>query len=151
MYRDAIAYGQHALALSPSEASILNNLALAHAMLGELGLQAKYEEAKLAAAHDLPADKAAATVEYARSLVALEPKPLVTGALDNGAKPQTTGAAKVAANDDKDETPAKTAKTAKRNGQQKKDAKDKDSPADDGSADAASGWTTKVAAVKPVR
>jgi hypothetical protein len=63
------------------------------------------------------------------------------------AKPHTTGAAKVAANDDKDETPAKT---AKKNGQQKKDAKDKNSPADDGSADAASGWTTKVAAVKPV-
>jgi Flp pilus assembly protein TadD len=75
------AYYQRALALSPNEASILNNLALAHAMPGEvdtaepllkgaaaagghearvsqkpvlvLGLQGKYEEAKLAAAHDL--------------------------------------------------------------------------------------------------
>jgi Flp pilus assembly protein TadD len=106
IYREAITFYERARALAPNEASILNNLALAHAMLGEpekaepllkqaamagnhnqrvsqnlalvLGLQGKYDEAKIAAARDLPADNAAANVDYVRSIVKLEPKPLMT-------------------------------------------------------------------------
>lgn len=137
IYKDAIAFYQRALTLSPNEASILNNLALAHAMLGEadkaepllkraaaaggndarvsqnlslvLGLQGKYDEAKVAAGRDLPADKAAANVDYVRSIVNLEPKPLMTGAVD---KPQDKSAS---------------------------------------SDEVASGWTTKVAVGKAAR
>jgi Flp pilus assembly protein TadD len=103
-YRDAIAFYEHALVLAPDQASVLNNLALAHAMEGEpekaepllkraaaagghqervdqnlalvLGLQGKYDEAKLAAGRDLPADKAADNVDYVRRIVKLEPKPM---------------------------------------------------------------------------
>lgn len=107
-YRDAIPFYERALTLAPDQASILSNLALAHAMEGHpdkaepllkraaeaggqearvaqnlalvLGLQGKYDEAKLAAARDLPADNAAANVDYVRSLVKLEPKPLALAA-----------------------------------------------------------------------
>lgn len=118
-YRDAIALYERALTLAPDQASILNNLALAHAMEGHpekaepllrqasaaggnearvaqnlalvLGLQGKYDEAKLAAARDLPADNAAANVDYVRSMVKLEPKPLQTAA--DRPKPELKGAA----------------------------------------------------------
>jgi Flp pilus assembly protein TadD len=140
IYKDAITHYQRALTLSPNEASILNNLALAHAMLGEadkaepllkraaaaggkdarvsqnlalvLGLQGKYDEAKVAGARDLSADKAAENVDYVRSIVNLEPKPLMTGGVDKLASSDS----KIAA-------------------------------ADEG----ASGWTTKVAATKAAR
>ena len=107
-YRDAIAFYERALVLAPDQASILNNLALAHAMEGHpdkaepllkraaaaggheprvgqnlalvLGLQGKYDEAKLTAARDLPADNAAANVDYVRNIVKLQPKPLSTAA-----------------------------------------------------------------------
>ncbi|HJU32432.1 MAG TPA: tetratricopeptide repeat protein [Hyphomicrobiaceae bacterium] len=138
IYRDAIAFYERARAVAPNEPSILNNLALAHAMLGEpekaepllkqaaalgdhnqrvsqnlalvLGLQGKYDEAKLAAARDLPAENAAANVDYVRSLVKLEPKPLMTAATE-----KATAAAKFEA------------------------------PPDE------TGWTTKVAVTKPGR
>ena len=86
-YRDAIPLYERALALAPNQPSILNNLALAHAMEGQadkaepllrraaaadgkdprvnqnlslvLGLQGKYDEARVVAARDLPADNAA--------------------------------------------------------------------------------------------
>jgi Flp pilus assembly protein TadD len=137
MYKDAVVHYQRALALAPSESSILNNLALAHAMLGEadkaepllkraaaagghetrvnqnlslvLALQGKNDEAKVAAGRDLPADKAAASVDYVRSIVNAEAKPLTTGTVT---KPDD----KLAASDD-----------------------------------GASTWTTKVAATKTVR
>jgi Flp pilus assembly protein TadD len=138
VYRDAITYYQRALALAPNEASILNNLALAHAMLGEadkaepllkraaaaggsnearvsqnlslvLALQGKNDEAKVAGARNLPADKAAANVDYVRSIVSSETKPLTTGAVSKSDD-------KPAANDD-----------------------------------GASTWTTKVAATKAPR
>jgi tetratricopeptide (TPR) repeat protein len=88
--------------LAPDQASILNNLALAHAMEGHpdkaepllkraaaagghearvsqnlalvLGLQGRYDEAKVAAARDLPVDNAAANVDYVRRMVKLDPK-----------------------------------------------------------------------------
>jgi tetratricopeptide (TPR) repeat protein len=141
IYRDAIAFYQRALALAPNVASILNYLALAHAMLGEVDMaepllkraaaagghearlsQNQYEEAKLAAARDLPPDKAAAA--------------------GDGARPQSAGAAIIAANDDKSETPSIAAKSQ---GPQSPYAKDNGPNADVSTADAASGWTTKVA------
>jgi Flp pilus assembly protein TadD len=108
-YREAIPHYERALTLAPDHPSLLNNLALAHAMEGEidkaepllrraassapgeprvnqnlalvLGLQGKYDEAKLTAAHSLPADKAAANVEFVRKIVQLDAKPMTTGSL----------------------------------------------------------------------
>jgi Flp pilus assembly protein TadD len=101
-YRDAIPFYERALALSPDQPSILNNLALAQAMEGHpgraepllkravaggqdarvshnlalvLGLQGKYDEAKQVAARDLPADDATANVDYLRRVVMLDPQP----------------------------------------------------------------------------
>ena len=108
-YRESISYYERALSMAPEQPSVLNNLALAYAMEGEidkaepllrraaaagghearvnqnlalvLGLQGKYDEAKLAAVRTLPADKAVANVEFVRSIVQLEAKPLATGSL----------------------------------------------------------------------
>jgi Flp pilus assembly protein TadD len=105
-YREAIPYYEKALTLAPNQASILNNLALAQAMLGHadnaeallkqaaeagghearvhqnlalvLGLQGKYDEAKLVAARELGPEAAAANVEYVRRIVKLEPRPMPT-------------------------------------------------------------------------
>lgn len=102
-YRDAIPLYERALALAPNEPSVLNNLALAHAMEGHadqaepllkravaaggkdarvnqnlslvLGLQGKYDEARAVAARDLPADNAADNIDYVRRIVKLEPRP----------------------------------------------------------------------------
>jgi Flp pilus assembly protein TadD len=103
-YRDAIPLYERALALAPNQPSILNNLALAHAMEGQadqaepllkraaaagtkdarvnqnlslvLGLQGKYDEARVVAARDLPAANAADNVDYVRRIVKLEPRPM---------------------------------------------------------------------------
>jgi Flp pilus assembly protein TadD len=103
-YRDAIPYYERALALAPGQPSVLNNLALAQAMEGDaekaetllkqavatgnqearihqnlalvLSLQGKYDEAKLTGARLLPADQVVANVDYVKSMVQLEPKPL---------------------------------------------------------------------------
>lgn len=102
-YREAIPLYERALTLAPDQASVLNNLALAHAMEGHadraepllkraaasnndqrvnqnlalvLGLQGKYDEARQVASRDLPADNAAANVDYVRRIVMLEPRPM---------------------------------------------------------------------------
>lgn len=103
-YNDAIPLYERALALAPGQASVLNNLALAYAMEGNaekaepllkraaatgdtdprvsqnlslvLGLQGKYDEAKIVAARSLPAENAAANVEYIRSIVMAEARPM---------------------------------------------------------------------------
>jgi Flp pilus assembly protein TadD len=103
-YHDAIPFYERALALAPGQASVLNNLALAYAMEGSpekaepllkraaatgdhdprvsqnlalvLGLQGKYDEAKIVAARDLSSDKAAANVDYIRSIVLAEAQPM---------------------------------------------------------------------------
>jgi len=113
-YREAIPFYERALALAPDRPSILNNLALAHAMEGNpekaeallrkaaegegagaqvsqnlalvLSLQGKYDEAKLTAARELPADRAAANVEYVRRIVNVEPKALTTAAIAKARK-----------------------------------------------------------------
>jgi Flp pilus assembly protein TadD len=101
-YKDAIPYFERALSYAPDHPSLLSNLALAHAMNGDpkraetllrqaaagdrnslkirqnlalvLGLQGKYEEAKLLASRDLPAESAAENTDYLRRLVKLEPQ-----------------------------------------------------------------------------
>jgi Flp pilus assembly protein TadD len=102
-YREAIAFYERALTLAPDQPSVLNNLALAHAMEGHpdkaepllkrasasgprdarveqnlalvLGLQGKYDEAKLAASHTLTPNDAVANIDYLRRMVKLEPQP----------------------------------------------------------------------------
>lgn len=123
-YREAIPFYERALALAPDKPSILSNLALAHAMEGHpekaepllkraaalggheaqvsqnlalvLSLQGKYDEAKLTAAKELPADKAAANVDYVRQMVKLDPKPLTTAAIPADAAPASGWAPQVA-------------------------------------------------------
>lgn len=101
-YGAAIPFFERAMLLAPDQPSIKSNLALAHAMNGEpgrgeamlreaamadaasprirqnlalvLGLQGKYDEAKLVAARDLPMDNASANADYLRQVVKLEPK-----------------------------------------------------------------------------
>ncbi len=99
-YKDAIPFYEHALTLAPDHPSVLSNLALAHAMNGEpkraeallrqaattdrnslkirqnlalvLGLEGKYDEAKLLASRDMSAESAAENTEYLRRVVKLE-------------------------------------------------------------------------------
>lgn len=103
-YQDAIRFYERAMVLAPDQPSVLNNLALAYAMVGNadkaepllkraatgsehdprvsqnlalvLGLQGKYDEAKLAAARDSSLDVASANVDYVRRMVKLDPKPM---------------------------------------------------------------------------
>ncbi len=154
-YHDSIPMFERALTLAPDQASVLNNLALAHAMDGNpdkaeellkraaakgehaervhqnlaivLGLQGKYDEAKLASARGLPADQAAGNVDYMRKIVKLEPKPLAANSAKVAAVPSNKIAAKPA--------PKKPAL--------------KGSAGDNVAADsAATGWSTQVAAAK---
>jgi Flp pilus assembly protein TadD len=156
---------KQAAATGGHQERVAQNLALV------LGLQGKYDEAKLAAAREMPADKAAAEVESVRRMVSLEPQPLTTGAV---AKPQTASAdpepaaraqskAKIEpqpTSDPPDEEPAAIPRAnadAGGKGKTKAAAKDaaktkpKVATADEPAADAASGWTTKVAAGKTAR
>jgi Flp pilus assembly protein TadD len=101
-YNEAIPFFEHALSLSHDQPSLLSNLALAHAMNGEpgkaesmlrqaaaadsnsprirqnlalvLGLQGKYDEAKLVAARDIPMGNASENADYLRQVVKLDPK-----------------------------------------------------------------------------
>lgn len=103
-YQDAIKFYERAIVLAPDQPSVLNNLALAYAMVGNadkaepllkraantgghdprvsqnlalvLSLQGKYDEAKLAAARDSSPDVAASNVDYVRRMVKLDPKPM---------------------------------------------------------------------------
>ncbi len=101
-YKDAIPFYENALALAPDHPSLLSNLALAYAMNGEpkraetmlrqaaatdrnslkirqnlalvLGLEGKYDEAKLLASRDLSPENAAENTDYLRRIVKLEKK-----------------------------------------------------------------------------
>lgn len=100
-YAESIPYFERALTLKQNHPSLLNNLALAHAMTGEankaegllrqaadagaseakirqnlalvLGLQGKYQESTQIASRDMPADTAAAETAYLRKLTQLAP------------------------------------------------------------------------------
>jgi len=202
-YRDAIAFYERALTLAPNQASILNNLALAHAMEGDpakaepllkravaagghdarvnqnlaivLGLQGKYDEAKLSAARYQPPDNAAADVEYLKRIVRLDPKPMdqpasaaepeapaKTAAQEPASRnaPATTGALATANVPVKSATAQSGAtKAAPKLAQQQPAAKAsadepaaRDAPkgaaADDYAEEAPSSWSTRVAAAK---
>jgi Flp pilus assembly protein TadD len=101
-YAEAIPFYDRALSLAHDQPSILSNLALATAMSGDparaesllrraeasdgaspkirqnlalvLGLQGKYDEAKLIAARDIPMATAAENTSFLRQVVKLEPK-----------------------------------------------------------------------------
>jgi Flp pilus assembly protein TadD len=101
-YADAIPFFERALSLAHNHPSLVNNLALAHAMSGEaeraegmlrqasianpaspkirqnlalvLSLQGRYDEAKQIASQDLAPEKAAKNTETLRRIVKLEPK-----------------------------------------------------------------------------
>ncbi len=96
-YKLAIPLYERALVLSPNQPSVVSNLAMAHAANGEapraeamlrtvseapdsdpkvrqnlslvLGLQGKYDEARIVSAKDIPVENAAANVEYVRQMV----------------------------------------------------------------------------------
>src|SRR5262245_58448748 len=102
-YADALAFYERALALAPDQASVLNNLALAHAMEGHpdkaepllkravsatgrdarvnqnlalvLGLQGRYDEARLAATASQSPATAAPTGASLRGIAMLAPRP----------------------------------------------------------------------------
>ena len=102
-YKQAIPYYERALSLSPNQPSVLNNLAMAHAMGGDpkqaeellrqasatpnvdgakmkqnlalvLGLQGRYDEAKSLSAGSPTALAAAQNVDMVRNIVKLDPK-----------------------------------------------------------------------------
>jgi Flp pilus assembly protein TadD len=101
-YKDAIPFYERALALSQNNATVMNNLAMAYAMLGEpkkaedllrqaltekdakpkvrenlalvLGLQGRYEESKAVASGVMNSAVASANTEYLKEMVKLEPK-----------------------------------------------------------------------------
>jgi len=102
-YSKAVPLFERALQLAPEQPSVMSNLALAYAMEGNvekaepllrkaaalggdarvnqnlalvLGLQGKYDEAKLAMARDVPPDRAAANIEYLQQMVKVDPKPM---------------------------------------------------------------------------
>ena len=101
-YSQAIPLYERALLMVPNQPSIVSNLAMAHAANGDapraeallrgiadgpgsdpkirqnlalvLGLQGKYDEAKLISAKDVPAETATANVEYVRQMVRATPQ-----------------------------------------------------------------------------
>ena len=105
-YEEAIPFFEKALALSPEQPSVLSNLALAQAMNGQpakaesllrqaaatdgnsprirqnlalvLGLQGKYDEAKLVAVRDMPMTNAAENADFLQQVTKLDPKSVPT-------------------------------------------------------------------------
>lgn len=101
-FTEAIPFYERAQSLAPDQVSVVSNLAMAYAANGEapraevllrkiadapgsdakirqnlvlvLGLQGKYDEAKLIAAKDVPPEAASANVEYVRQLVRATPQ-----------------------------------------------------------------------------
>ena len=101
-YKEAIPYYQRALTLAPNQPSVLNNLAMAHAMSGDaktaegmlrqasaeqgatpkvkenlalvLGLQGRYDEAKALSGTTLTAEAASANADLMRQMVKIDPK-----------------------------------------------------------------------------
>ncbi|MEQ1717446.1 MAG: tetratricopeptide repeat protein [Hyphomicrobium sp.] len=106
-HKAAIPYFERALSLAPHQQSVMNNLAMATAMSGDakkaedilrqaaqngggepkvnqnlalvLGLQGRYDEAKLAGAATGPSEVAASNTDYVRRMVRLEPKAAPAG------------------------------------------------------------------------
>ncbi|MGE0854452.1 MAG: tetratricopeptide repeat protein [Hyphomicrobiaceae bacterium] len=123
-YKDAIPYFERALALSNSNPKVMNNLAVAHALAGDperseqilraavdkgapdkarnnlalvLGLQGRYDEAKVAGARVLSQQVAEADTALVRQVVKLEPRAMPAAAMPAPAaiaqRPATTAPA----------------------------------------------------------
>jgi Flp pilus assembly protein TadD len=125
-HKEAIALYERALQLAPDQTSILNNLALAHAMDGRadkaepllkraaevqgadprvsqnlslvLGLQGKHGEARTIAAKAMPSDEARDNVEFVRAMVGRDApsEPSVTTAVALPEPPKAPGRARSA-------------------------------------------------------
>jgi Flp pilus assembly protein TadD len=136
-YTEAIATFERARVLAPGQASVLNNLAMAHAMNGEaakaetllrqaadaegsdarvrqnlalvLGAQGKQGEAKAVAGTDLSDETAKANVEFLRKTAHADPK---TGAIDTPAWPTTATVAPAKGRKSASPTPMATASIA---------------------------------------
>jgi Flp pilus assembly protein TadD len=119
-YAEAIPVFERALKLAEGQPSVLNNLALAHALNGDaakaedilrrvnesggasartrqnlalvLGLQGKYDEATRIASTDLPPNAAAANTALVRQIVKLEPKATPNGGGSAGSSMALAGA-----------------------------------------------------------
>ena len=158
-HRDAIPLFERAIALSPDNPSILNNLGMAQAMNGDapkaeatlrkaselpgaaprvrqnlalvLGLQGKFDEAKQMAGTDLSPEKVAASIAYLRNMV---DEPAASGGQQVGSAPPVASPA-----------PVKVAAASK-----KAPAKLKGAQGATGNGDvAAAGWSTEVASTAP--
>jgi Flp pilus assembly protein TadD len=101
-YSDAIPFYERALTLAPNNPGVMNNLAMAHAMMGDpkkaeeilrqavaspeatpkmrenlalvLGLQGRYDESRSVASSVLNPDVASANTSYLKQMVKLDPK-----------------------------------------------------------------------------
>lgn len=131
-YKDAIPLYQRAMSLSNSNASVMNNLAMAYALDGQpaeserllkeaasrggsakvqknlslvLGLQGKYDEAQVVGTQVLPHDTAKADTTLVRQMVRLDPQPMQSTIAAMPAVAQAPAATPA-------QGPAKTAKSA---------------------------------------
>jgi Flp pilus assembly protein TadD len=171
-YQDALPFYERALTLAPNQASVLNNLALAHAMEGYpekaepllkraeaagghearvsenlaivLGLQGKYDEAKLAAANHLPTDKAAADVEYLKRLVKLEPKTAAEGAEAEQGTAKAAATKKASVPTTTSALPDRIHQAKATPAQAKKSTKSREQDAGSGQTEEAASWSTQV-------
>ena len=119
-YREAIPFYERALALVPDHPSVMNNLALAYTMSGEvakaeallrrasvadgsnpkvrqnlalvLGLQGKYDEASKVGSENIGPAASQANADLLRKIVKLEPKPMPPGVVELPAQEVATAA-----------------------------------------------------------
>lgn len=160
-HRDAIPMFERALALSPDNPAIMNNLGMAQAMNGDavkaeatlrravdqpsaaprvrqnlalvLGLQGKFAEAKEIAGADMPPEKVAASIAYLRRMI--DERPQSGGAVVQAAPPMPAPAAAPA------KAPAKVASAKKA----APALKGTETPAAASNDLANTGWSTEVA------
>lgn len=113
-YADAIPFYERALTLAPNNPSVMNNLAMAYAMMGDpkkaeeilrqatttegaspkikenlalvLGLQGRYDESRSVAAGVLNSDAASANAEYLKQMVRLDAKSAMPDSQDFATK-----------------------------------------------------------------
>lgn len=174
-HKAAIPFFERALSISPNQVSVMNNLAMAHAMSGDaakaeqilrqaaaqpgapakinqnlalvLGLQGKYDESKIAGATAAGSSTIAAeNTEYLRRMVKLDPKSSPPQAIATAVTPAATPATGAST-----ALPwsAKTAPAAQANANSAP-ANDAFKPAAIESGSSATGWNTAVtASVEP--
>ncbi len=162
-YAEALPFYDRALSLAHDQPSILSNLALATAMSGDparaesllrraeaadgaspkirqnlalvLGLQGKYDEAKLIAARDVPMETAAENTSFLRQVVKLQPKAMPSTA------DKSVDVAEAPPVQSKSSKPAQVADAAAAKGKAAKPAKPERAPLAE-PAPASQPWTT---------